>query len=614
MTTTDQAGGLFAPAAVDRIDLGDGAFVLRSPQPLNLTVRCLSDLLVQHASETPDRAFLMQRDRAGDWVGVTYAQALDQVRRLAGYLLAQGLGPDHPLLILSGNSVRHGVLMLAAMHVGIPVVPVSVPYSLQDQTLGKLHHIIATTSPGMVYVDSEAQFERAVAAVRERGIPVLSEDGAHTAAQALAHEPGPEVDAANASVTQETVGKILFTSGSTGMPKGVIVTQAMMLATQQALVQIWPFLEAEPPVIVDWLPWNHTFGGNFCFNLVLWNAGTFYIDDGRPLPGDIDRTMCNIREVSPTLLFNVPSGFDMMLPALRDDAELRAAFFARLRLIFYSGAGLPDHLWDAIEQMGQAERGEKIPFVSAWGATEAMLITCVHFPIPRAGVIGLPVPGYEVKFLPNGSKMEMRVRGVHVTPGYLNNPEKTAEAFDEDGYYLIGDAGRLQDDTDPTKGILFDGRISENFKLTTGTWVAVGALRMALIEALQPLVSDAVITGHDRDRVGALLFLNPETCADVAPTGTLADFAANADIRARIADLLTAYNAAQTGSATRVRNVMLMPDMPSVAQGEITDKGYINQRRVLELRADEVAALYSDGAGVISDPVRRSNVNPRKES
>ncbi len=590
----------FAPAQVRRQDLADGAFTLESPLPLELPHTCLSDLLDHWAGAAPDRPFLMQRGSDDQWQGVTFSETHKQVQSLAAFLLAQGLGPDRPLLILSGNSVRHGVLMLAAMHVGIPVVPVSVPYSLYDKELTKLRHIVETTKPGMAYADDAFAFDHAFTYLTGEDIAVFSDNGGLSYDTALQTEPTETVSQTRQTVGHDTVGKILFTSGSTGLPKGVIVTQRMMLANQQALVQIWPFLETEPPVIVDWLPWNHTFGGNFNFNQILWNGGSFYIDDGKPVPGEIEKTLRNIREISPTLFFNVPRGFDMMLPILRDDDELRRAFFARLQLIFFSGAGLPDHLWEGLEELGVKERGEKIPFVSAWGATEAMMITCVHFPIVSADVVGLPTPGNEVKFVPNGGKLEMRVRGPHVTPGYLNNPAKTGEAFDDEGYYLIGDAGRLQNPDDPAQGIVFDGRTSENFKLTTGTWVAVGNLRLALLEALKPLVSDAVITGHNKSEIGALLFLNEDECKNRAGrVDTLAGYAADPAVRAYVADQLAVYNESQTGSATRVKRVLLQGDTPSVEKNEITNKGYINQRLALEIRADSIADLYEGSAAVI---------------
>ncbi len=590
----------FAPAKVRRHDLDDGAFTLESPLPLDLPHDCLSDLLDHWAEAAPDRPFLMQRGPDDQWQGVTFSETYEQVQSLAAFLLLQGLCPDRPLLILSGNSVRHGVLMLAAMHVGIPVVPVSVPYSLYDGELTKLRHIVETTKPGMAYADDALAFDQAFTYLAGENITLFSDNGALSYDTALQTKPSEAVSQARQAVGHDTVGKILFTSGSTGLPKGVIVTQRMMLANQQALVQIWPFLKTDPPVIVDWLPWNHTFGGNFNFNQILWNGGSFYIDDGKPVPGEIEKTLRNIREISPTLFFNVPRGFDMMLPILRDDPELRRAFFARLQLIFFSGAGLPDHLWEGLEELGVNERGDKIPFVSAWGATEAMMITCVHFPIASADVVGLPTPGNEIKFFPNGGKLEMRVRGPHVTPGYLNNPAKTSEAFDDEGYYLIGDAGRLQNPEDPSEGIVFDGRTSENFKLMTGTWVAVGNLRLALLEALKPLVSDAVITGHDKSEIGALLFLNTDECKTRAGrVDTLAGYAADPAVRAYVAERLAAYNKSQTGSATRVKRVLIQGDTPSVEKNEITDKGYINQRLALELRADSIADLYKGSAAVI---------------
>ncbi|MBO9446762.1 feruloyl-CoA synthase [Ruegeria sp. R14_0] len=590
----------FAPASVLREDLGDGAFVLRSSYPLDMNVDCLSEYLDRWAVNAPDRIFLSERKPDDRWVGVTYSETLAQTKALAAFFLSKGLSKDRPLLILSGNSVRHGLLMLAAMHVGIPVVPVSVPYSLFDESLAKLRHIVKTTNPGMAYADDAVGYERAFDYLASENIELLSDTGAQTFDQAVQTKADDAMDQARATVNNDTIAKILFTSGSTGMPKGVIVTQAMMLATQEAVVKTWPFLESAPPVIVDWLPWNHTFGGNFNFNMMLRNGGSFYIDDGKPVPGEIEKTIRNVREVSPSLFFNVPRGFDMLLPALRDDPALRSAFFKRLDLIFFSGAGLPDHLWEGLEQLGLQERGEKIPFVSAWGLTEAMMATCVHFPINKAGVIGVPGPGSEIKFLPNGGKLEMRVRGLHVTTGYLNNPEKTAEAFDEEGYFLTGDAGRLQDPDDPSKGIVFDGRISENFKLMTGTWVAVGNLRVNLLQALSPIASDAVITGHDRTEIGALLFLNAEECnALTGREDTLEGYADDPAVRAFIADKLASYNAKQTGSATRVKRVCIERDAPSIEKNEITDKGYINQRLALELRVDAVLRLYAGTEDVI---------------
>ncbi|WP_160116445.1 feruloyl-CoA synthase [Ruegeria sp. AU67] len=590
----------FAPSQVLREDLGDGAFVLRSPYLLDMDVKCVSEYLERWAEEAPDRLFLAERGPDGEWISVTYSEALAQTRSLAAFLLNKGLGKDRPLLILSGNSVRHGLLMLAAMHVGIPVVPVSVPYSLFDESLAKLRHIVRTTHPGMAYADDAKGFAHAFEFLASEGIEQLSDNGALTFEHALEATAGQPVAQARATIDHDTLAKILFTSGSTGLPKGVIVTQRMMLATQEAVVQIWPFLESAPPVVVDWLPWNHTFGGNFNFNMMLRNGGSFYVDDGKPVPGEIEKTIRNVRDVSPTLFFNVPRGFDMLLPVLRKDAAFRSAFFKRLDLIFFSGAGLPEHLWEGLEQLGVQERGEKIPFVSAWGLTEAMMATCVHFPIDKAGVIGVPGPGSELKFLPNGGKLEMRVRGPHVTTGYLNNAEKTAEAFDDEGYFLTGDAGRLQDPNDPSKGIVFDGRISENFKLMTGTWVAVGNLRVALLQALSPIASDAVITGHDRTEIGALLFLNIDECKTLTGRGdTLAGYADDPTVRAFITKRLAAYNTGQTGSATRVKRVRIEHDTPSVEKNEVTDKGYINQRLALELRADAVTGLYDRAEDVI---------------
>jgi feruloyl-CoA synthase len=418
--------------------------------------------------------------------------------------------------------------------------------------------------------------------------------------------PGPAIEAARARVGPDTLAKILFTSGSTGLPKGVINTHRMMCSNQQAIVQIWPFITRRPPVLVDWLPWSHTFGGNHNFNMILRNGGTLYIDAGKPVPGLIETTVANLREVAPTLYFNVPRGYDMILPYLERDPALRDHFFSDLDTIFYAAAALPPNLWQRLEALSVAARGEKVVMTSAWGATEtAPLAAGVHFPIDRAGVIGIPVPGTELKMLPNAGKLELRVRGPNVTPGYYRRADLAREAFDEDGFYMIGDAGRLADPDDPAKGLLFDGRVAEDFKLLTGSWVSVGAIRVAAIAAGAPVIQDAVVAGHDRDEVGLLVFLSPPGAAGIAgldPHTPLPELAVNEKVRAALRDGLAAYNGQNPGSSTRIGRALMLREPPLIDANEITDKGYINQREVLERRADLVDRLFSEDPEVVLIP------------
>jgi feruloyl-CoA synthase len=409
-------------------------------------------------------------------------------------------------------------------------------------------------------------------------------------AKLLETNPGSTLELAFARLTPDTVAKILFTSGSTGAPKGVVNTHRMLCANQQMLAQIWPFLEDKVQTIVDWLPWNHTFGGNFCFNLMLRNGGTLYIDNGKPAPGLAELTAKNLREISPTMYFNVPRGFDLLMPMLENDAALRKNFFRELDMVFYAGAALPQNLWERLENLALAEKGGALSMISSWGSTEtAPSAAAVHYPIERAGVIGLPNPGCELKLVPAAGKLEVRVKGPNVTPGYYRNAELTREAFDEEGYYRIGDAMKFADPAAPEKGLVFDGRVAEDFKLSTGTWVHVGALRVKLIAAGNPLIQDAVITGHDRDDIGALVFLNPGAVKDLS----------NEKIKEHLSNALKVF-AQEGGSSTHPARLLVMEEPPQIDANEITDKGYINQRAVLERRAALVEKLYSDSPDVVT--------------
>ncbi|WP_096700163.1 feruloyl-CoA synthase [Magnetospirillum sp. 15-1] len=593
----------FAPARVEVEKLDDGAFIIRSPDSLKPYSRCLGDLLVHWAERIPNRTFLAQRDGDG-WRRVTWAETLDKVESIAQSLLDRGLNKNRPVMILSDNSIDHALLALAAMYVGIPVAPISPAYSLVSQDHSKLKYIADLLKPGLVYAADGARFADALVIPELARVEVVTSTNpiacGVTFDALLATTPGPEVEDAFAAVRPSTVAKILFTSGSTDMPKGVINTQKMLCSNQQAVRQAWPFLLESHPVLVDWLPWNHTFGGNHNFNMILRHGGTLYIDEGKPMPGLVEKTAANLKEVSPTLYFNVPRGFDMLIPLLEKDDALRENFFRDLKIIFYAGAALPQNLWDKMEQLSIRTLGHKVRMVSSWGSTETSpMITTVHFDIPRAGIIGLPAPGCEVKMIPNGGKLEMRIRGPNVTPGYFKRADLTAKAFDEDGWYIIGDAGKLADPDDPSKGIVFDGRVAEDFKLTSGTWVHVGALRMSVIDAAAPILQDAVVTGHDRQEVGLLGFASLpgclRLCPDAAPDTPLKDLIRRPEVREKMRAAMNALAAEGKGTSHRISRALLMDAPPSIDANEITDKGYINQRAVLTNRVHLVEKLYAAG-------------------
>lgn len=589
-----------APAEVQVTYHADGSLVLRSPRALEAYPETLGERLRHWARATPTRVFLSERVAAG-WREVTYAEALAQVRRLAAELLARGLGPRRPLMVLSDNGVDNALLQLAAMDVGVPVVPVSPAYSLISQDLANLRHIAGLIQPGLVYAADGERFARALAAVGCESVVSVG-DGA-TVGDLLAGTGDADVAAAaHAATGPGTVAKILFTSGSTGLPKGVLNTQRMLCSNQQAISQSWPFLRTRPPVLVDWLPWHHTFGGNHNFNMVLFHGGTLHIDDGKPAPGLIERTAENLRAHPPTLYFNVPRGFDVLMPLLERDEALAEALFARLDLVFYAAAALPQHLWTRLDALARRVRGEPVFMASAWGSTETSpLITTVHFPISHAGIIGLPAPGCELKLVPREGKLEMRVRGPNVTPGYVQQPEQTRAAFDDDGWFRTGDAGRLADPADPRKGIVFDGRVAEDFKLTSGTWVNVGAVRVAAIAASSPVLQDAVVAGEGQAEIGLLGFPSLAGCRALAglPDASLAELVTLPEIREAIVRGLAALNAEAGSSSRCVARVLLLIEPPALDAGEITDKGYINQRAVLARRADDVARLYTEELAVI---------------
>jgi feruloyl-CoA synthase len=594
----------FAPAAVEVERRADGVQVLRSPQPLQPYARCLGEHLERWAREAPERCFLAERAGAV-WRRLTFGEALVQARAIGAALLARGLSAERPAMVLSDNSIDHALLMLGAMHVGVPVAPVSPAYSLMSKDCAKVKGIAGLLKPGLVYAADGAKFAGVLGSVDFGGAEIVL--GANAPAgmkwtpfgELLQQKAGAEVDRAFGAVGPDTIAKFLFTSGSTGEPKGVINTQRMLCSNQQAISQLWPFLDEKPPVILDWLPWNHTFGANHNFNMALANGGTLYIDDGKPVPGLIEKTVANLREVSPTIYFNVPRGFDALIPFLERDDGLRKSFFRDLQLIFYAAAALPQNLWEKLEDLSIRERGKRTVMVSSWGATEtAPMVTSVHFEIDRAGVIGLPAPGTEVKLVPNENKLELRVRGPNVTPGYWKRPDLTREAFDEEGFYRIGDAGRFADKNDPAKGIEFDGRIAEDFKLMSGVWVHVGALRVKALALLAPVAQDIVVSGHDREEAGFLVFANPAGCRGLCPElpadVPLEQVLADARVTGRLKEGMAMVKKEGGGSSTYAARALLMAEPPSIDANEITDKGYINQRAVLARRAALVERLYAE--------------------
>jgi feruloyl-CoA synthase len=602
------ASSLFATPKTIAEHRADGSILLRSGEALRDSARCIGDWLEHFALVTPDRIFLAERESAqAPWTTITYAQALRQVRGVASWILAQGLNAERPVVILSDNSVDHALFALAAQHVGVPSAAISPAYSLMSRDFDKLKSMIALLEPGAIYVSGTKPFAAALAAIEPlHTAQIISGDAGDADALAFraiaATAETPDVAKAFAAVTPDTVAKFLFTSGSTGTPKAVINTQRMLTSSQQAKAQTWTFLEQGGDlVILDWLPWSHTFGANHNFNLVLRNGGSLYIDGGKPAPGLFAVSLANLKSVMPTVYFNVPRGFDMLITALRGDEELRRRFFGEVKFAFYAGAALPQNLWDALEQLSVETVGRALPMVSAWGSTETSpLATDCHFVAECSGNIGVPIPGTQLKLVTSGDKLEVRVRGPNVTPGYWKAPELTQQAFDEEGFYLIGDAVKFADAGRPERGLFFDGRVAEDFKLNSGTWVSVGTLRVAGIAALAPLAQDIVVSGHGGDEVRFLVFPNIVACR--AQTGLpeaagVSDVLAHEKVRMAIAQGLAKLKQQGANSSGHATRALLLAEPPSVDGGEITDKGYVNQRAVLARRADAVARLNDDTSG-----------------
>jgi len=579
----------------------DGSTLVVSNERLQPYAASLTDRFLHWAEAAPERTLVAKRVKGGEWRRVSYAEALVAARAIAQWLLVHPLSVERPIAILSDNDIEHLLLALGAMLAGVPYAPISPAYSLVSQDHGKLKHIVGLLTPGLVFASGPA-YQRAIAAAVPAETPVVLGEGTLEGratvpfAELLATVPTAAVDAAHAKVGPETIAKFLFTSGSTKLPKAVVNTQRMLCANQQMIRQCFPALQQEPPVLVDWLPWNHTFGGNHNIGITLYNGGTLYIDEGKPTPALIGETLRNLREIAPTIYFNVPKGFEEIANALEVDPVLRKTFFSRVRMFFFSGAGLSQPIWDKLDAVAEKECGERIRMLTGLGMTEtAPFAICANAHEVKSGHIGLPAPGIEIKLVPLGDKQDVRYRGANVTPGYWRAPEQTAESFDAEGFYCSGDAAKPMDPADPGRGFMFDGRIAEDFKLNTGTFVSVGPLRAKIIAAGDPLVQDVVIAGINRSDVGVLFFPRLDACR------TYVELPANAPahivlgepkLRAFFQRLVDVMHSTGSGSSTRVARALVLAEPPSIDKGEITDKGSINQRAVLTHRDADVVRMY----------------------
>jgi len=564
--------------AFDYETRADGTVLMRQQGELSGYMPVLADYLDKWADKTPSSTWIARRGDDGDWRRISYAEARDAARGIGAALLQMDLGPNRPLLILSGNSLAHALLGVACAYVGVPFAPVSPAYSLVSKDHAKIKDIAALLNPGAIFADDGAEFADAIAAIAKTDCAIINlcnpRDGAILFGSLADTDPS-KADAARARLSAGTVLKYLFTSGSTGLPKAVINTNGMVCASQA--------MEDQPPVVLDWAPWNHTAAGNKVCYLVLTNGGTLYIDDGRPARGKFDKTIRNLREISCTWYFNVPIGYDMLVEALENDQALAKTFFADLGMLFYAGAGMAQKTWDRLSAVGREATGNEVLLATGLGATEtapfALACTEIH---KKSGNVGVPSLGLTLKLVPADGKLEARLRGPSITPGYYGDPAKTAEAFDDEGFYMLGDALRPADPEDFSKGFFFDGRVAENFKLSTGTWVAVGAVRAGLVDAFDGLLRDAVIVGENEAQLGALMILSPR-----------AEAMEQADLNAALLDKLEVAAKAATGSSARVRRALVLMQAPSFDKGEVTEKGSLNQRAMRSHHADAIARLYS---------------------
>ncbi|WAH61402.1 feruloyl-CoA synthase [Pseudomonas silvicola] len=594
-----------------QVDEVQGVLHMRALEPLQAHPHRLMERLQHWARVRPQQTFVARRGADGQWLRISYAQMLERTRVIAEQLLDFDLSAERPLVILSGNDLEHLQLTCAALYAGVPYCPVSPAYSLVSRDYGKLRHIIDTLTPGLVYA-ADTSYGAAIAAVLPTELPVVLGEGQLPArsglvfADLLKGTGGARADAAFSALTADSIAKFLFTSGSTKLPKGVITTQGMLCANQQMLLQTFPEFADEPPVLVDWLPWNHTFGGSHNVGIVLYNGGSLYIDDGKPTPALFEETLRNLAEISPTAYLTVPKGWEELVSRLEQDAALRSTFFKRMKLFFFAGAGLSQSVWDRLDKVSVAHCGERIRMMAGLGMTETSpSCTFTTGPLSVAGYVGLPAPGCEVKLVPREGKLEVRFRGPHVMPGYWRSPQQTREAFDEQGFYCSGDAVKLADPANPQLGLMFDGRIAEDFKLSSGVFVSVGPLRTRVILEGAPYVHDVVVVGPDRERLGLLVFPRLDECRQLSGLGSEASVAqviAAAPVQDWLAGLLAHLNAQATGSASRLDWASLAQEPPSIDRGEITDKGSINQRLVLQCRAALIDDLYAGNISRVLAP------------
>ncbi|MCX7560164.1 feruloyl-CoA synthase [Sulfitobacter sp. F26204] len=589
----------FLPHSVQREDRADGTILLRSTYEIGPVARRIGDWLDHWAETTPENVFIAERSGDG-WRSQSYGSTLQKVRNIAQSLLARGMGAETPILIMSGNGVDHGLLTLAAHYVGIPTVPVAEQYSLIPAALGRLEHAVKLVQPAMAFVDDAARYAAALKVDALADVEIVAcqgqSDGITSFDDLLRGDGGIDLVAAQATVTPDTIAKILMTSGSTSEPKGVLTSHKMICANQTQIADALPFLRQRPPRVVDWLPWNHVFGGSHNFNMMLANGGSLYVDDGKPAPGLFDRTVENLGKVAGTLCFNVPVGFQMLLDALRRDPGFCRQFFEHLDLIFYAGASLPQDVWEGIETLALEVKGEVPLMTSSWGLTEtAPAVLIQQEPTDRSGVVGVPMTDVVVKLIPDDDmRCEVRVKGPNIMPGYFNAPEKTAQAFDNEGYFVTGDAMRFVDPQDMNKGLKFDGRISEDFKLLTGTRVRASQLRLDMLAGLGGLAADLVITGADRNEIGLMIFPNMTEIerrgfSTAQSNGVLTDPALLAEVNTCLAT-----HAKGSSSSTCVSRAIILGEPASMALGEMTAKGNLNFRKILTRRADLLMRLYDN--------------------
>ena len=599
----------FKPHDVFREERSDGTVLLRSNIEMGAGVDTSADWLHRWSAEAPSRTFLAERSGQG-WRAETYQSTLQKIRAIAASLLARGMGPNTPILIMSGNGVDHGLLTLAAHYIGVPTAPIAEQYALIPAARERLEHAISLVKPHMAYVVDADKFAHAITIDALAGVEIVashvgSDSGVTSMDSLLRGDSAVDVDGARNKVTPDSVVKILMTSGSTSAPKGVMTTHRMMCVNQTQIADSLPFLLERPPSVVDWLPWNHVFGGSHNFNMMLANGGSFYIDDGKPLKGLFDRTVENLKMVTGSLVFNVPVGFGMLLQALQADQDLRQRFFQDLDMIFYAGASLPQDIWQGFEQMAMDVKGEVPLMTSSWGLTETAPATMIQQePTDRSGVIGVPMSGVTIKLVPEEEgRYEVRAKGPNIMPGYYNDPQKTKEAFDDEGYFVTGDAMVFVDPENVNAGMRFDGRISEDFKLLTGTWVRATALRMSLLGHFAPLAADLVITGQDKSDIGVLIFANKEAVEAAGYALSDADgLLTDPSLLSTLQERLGTWNAANTSSSTRIARAAFLSEPASLVDAEITAKGNLNFRKVLQRRAAILDHLYNGSHDAVIFP------------